>query len=46
MRLFPKRLIRWKYVLPRLVVLLVIYLVVHFGLDPALRWGIITGGES
>ncbi len=46
MRLFPSRLIRWKYVLPRLIIMLVIYLVVHFGLDPALRWGIITGGES
>ena len=46
MTLFPSKLIRWKYVLPRLIVVLVIYLVVHFGLDPALRWGIITGGES
>ncbi len=46
MTIFRMNWVRWKYVLPRLIILLVIYLVVHFGLDPALRWGIITGGES
>lgn len=43
---FGSKLIRWKYVLPRLVILLVIGLAVRWGLDPALKWGLVTGGQS
>jgi len=38
--------IRWKYVLPRLVILLVLGLGIRLGLDPALQWAIVTGGEA
>jgi uncharacterized protein (TIGR03545 family) len=40
------KLIRWKYVLPRLLLLLFVGLCVRFGLDPALRWFIVTSGQA
>lgn len=40
------KLIRWKYVLPRLVLLLIVGLTVRFGLDPTLRWLIVTSGQA
>jgi len=46
MNIFRVKLIRWKYVLPRLAIVLVLGLVVRFGLDPALKWGLQTGGEA
>ncbi len=46
MSIIPRNLVRWKYVLPRLVILLIISLALRFGLDPALKWAIVTGGES
>lgn len=39
-------IVRWKYVLPRLAFLCAIGLVLRFGLDPTLRWALISGGES
>ncbi|QDS97709.1 TIGR03545 family protein [Adhaeretor mobilis] len=41
-----KGLLRWKYVLPRLAIVLVIVLAVRFCLDGALRWAMVAGGES
>ena len=38
-------MIRWSYVIPRLVLLAVIILAVWFGLDPLLRWTLISLGE-
>ncbi|NOZ38897.1 MAG: TIGR03545 family protein [Planctomycetes bacterium] len=46
MSIFRFSFIRWKYVLPRLVILLIVGLAFRFGLDPALKWAIVTGGES
>lgn len=40
------KIVRWKYVAPRLAILFVLYVVCYFGLDPALRWAAIMGGES
>jgi uncharacterized protein (TIGR03545 family) len=40
------RWIRWKYVLPRLVALAAVAGAVRYGLDPALKWAAITGGEA
>ena len=37
---------RWKYLLPRLVVVMALVLAVHFGLDPCLRWVIVASGEA
>ncbi|MEO2048238.1 MAG: TIGR03545 family protein [Pirellulales bacterium] len=37
---------RWKYVLPRLAIVLTIILSTYFGLDPLLHWAIVAGGES
>jgi uncharacterized protein (TIGR03545 family) len=37
---------RWKYLLPRLIAITAIVLAVHFGLDPCLRWAIVTSGEA
>lgn len=41
-----KSLFRWKYVLPRLAILLIVVLTVRFCLDGALRWAIFASGES
>lgn len=41
-----KSLFRWKYVLPRLAILLIVVLTVRFCLDGALRWAIVASGES
>ena len=38
--------IRWKYVLPRLAILAVLAVALRFGLDPALKWALVTSGES
>jgi len=40
------KIIRWKYVLPRLAVLLIVGLVLRFGLDPVLKWALVKSGES
>ena len=39
-------MIRWKYVGPRLAVVLVLLMSLHFGLDPLLRWGMISAGQA
>jgi uncharacterized protein (TIGR03545 family) len=38
-------MIRWSYLIPRLVLLAVIVLAVWLGLDPLLRWALISLGE-
>ena len=40
------KILRWKYVLPRLAILYALYLTIHFGLDPLLKWAVISGGEA
>lgn len=40
------RFLRWGYVLPRLVVVTTLVLTVHFGLDPLLKWALVSGGEA
>ncbi len=40
------KLLRWKYVLPRLLLLLTVVLSIHFGLDPLVRYGLVVGSES
>jgi len=40
------RFLRWKYVLPRLALVSVLVLTVHFGLDPLLRWTLVASGET
>jgi uncharacterized protein (TIGR03545 family) len=37
---------RWKYVLPRVIVVAALVLGIHFGLDPSLRWLIVTSGQA
>lgn len=37
---------RWKYVLPRAIIVAALVLAVRFGLDPLLHWGIVTTGEA
>ncbi|MCA9268065.1 MAG: TIGR03545 family protein [Planctomycetales bacterium] len=39
-------MIRWKYVAPRLAVVLVLLASLHFGLDPVLRWAMISAGQA
>lgn len=46
MRFLRLRIIRWKYVIPRLLILLVIAVALRLGLDPALHWAIVKSGES
>jgi len=46
MTIFRMKWIRWKYVLPRLALVLIIAATLRFGLDPALKWAIVAGGES
>lgn len=46
MNILRLKFIRWKYVAPRLAILLVLGLVVRFTLDPVLKWAVVTGGES
>ncbi len=38
--------VRWKYVLPRAVVVAALGLAVRFGLDPMLHWGLVASGEA
>jgi uncharacterized protein (TIGR03545 family) len=37
---------RWQYFVPRLAVLLAVYAMFRFGLDPLLHWAIVAGGEA
>jgi len=46
MTIFRLKFIRWKYVIPRLLLVLIIGVLLRFGLDPALKWAIVAGGES
>jgi uncharacterized protein (TIGR03545 family) len=39
-------LFRWQYIAPRLAIVVVVVLTVRYGLDPALRWTIVTSGEA
>ncbi|HEX6961252.1 MAG TPA: TIGR03545 family protein, partial [Lacipirellula sp.] len=41
-----RKVFRWQYVAPRLVILLACYLTVRYGLDPFLRWAMVTAGEA
>lgn len=38
--------LRWRYLLPRMAVVAAIYSVVHWGLDPLLRYSIVATGEA
>jgi len=38
-------MIRWSYVIPRLVLLAAIIVAIRFGLDPLLRWTLVSLGE-
>jgi uncharacterized protein (TIGR03545 family) len=40
------KVFRWQYVVPRAAIVLAIVLTVRFGLDPFLRWALITAGEA
>jgi len=46
MTIFRLKLIRWKYVLPRLAIALAIVSGFRFGLDPLLKWVLVAGCES
>lgn len=46
MTIFRLKWIRWKYVVPRLALVLIVAVLLRFGLDPALKWAIVAGGES
>jgi uncharacterized protein (TIGR03545 family) len=37
---------RWQYFVPRLIVLASVWAAFHFGLDPLLRWTLVTTGEA
>jgi uncharacterized protein (TIGR03545 family) len=37
---------RWRYVLPRLAILAIVYSAVRWGLDPALKYALVAGGEA
>ena len=37
---------RWQYVVPRVVIILAVVLTLKYGLDPFLRWAMITAGEA
>lgn len=39
-------MIRWKYVIPRLVIVLVIAIAVYFGTNPVIRWSLIQTGQA
>lgn len=41
-----KRILRWRYVVPRAGVVLAIVLSVRYGLDPLLKYAIVAGGEA
>lgn len=40
------KIVRWKYLLPRLAVALVVVAGFRWGLDPLLKWALVAGGES
>lgn len=40
------KIVRWKFVLPRLAFVLLLGLLFRFGLDPALKWAIVSTGQS
>ena len=39
-------MIRWSYVLPRLIIVAILLLSLVLGLDPLLRWSLINGRQS
>ncbi len=39
-------MIRWKYAVPRLLLALAVLLLIYFGLNPLIRWGIEAVGEQ
>ncbi|MCC6494443.1 MAG: hypothetical protein IT424_15640, partial [Pirellulales bacterium] len=41
-----RAIVRWRYILPRAIVVVAMVLAVRFGLDPLLRWTIVTVGEA
>lgn len=40
------KLLRWKYIVPRLLAVLTILLSLRFGLDPLVKWAIESSGEA
>src|SRR5262245_33383082 len=41
-----RALFRWKYVLPRAMVLAALFAAFRFGLDPLLKYALVAGGEA
>jgi len=41
-----RAIFRWQYVVPRLIVVTAVLLTARYGLDPFVRWALITGGEA
>ena len=39
-------MIRWKYVVPRLSILLAVVAALTWGLDPLIRWALVAGGRA
>ena len=39
-------MIRWSFVLPRLVLLLIVWLALTYGIGPALHWTLVTTGQA
>ncbi len=37
---------RWQYVVPRVAIALAVFLTVRYGLDPCLRWALVSTGEA
>jgi uncharacterized protein (TIGR03545 family) len=45
-RLPFSKLVRWGYVLPRVIVVLVVVVAIRYGLDAAIGWSLATSGEA
>jgi uncharacterized protein (TIGR03545 family) len=45
-RLWPRRVLRWRYVLPRVAIVAAVVACVRFGLDPVLKFVIVASGET
>jgi uncharacterized protein (TIGR03545 family) len=41
-----RKVFRWQYVVPRAALVLALVLTVRYGLDPFLRWAMVTAGEA
>ncbi len=41
-----RKVFRWKYVVPRAAIVLAVVLTLRLGLDPFLRWAMITAGQA